>query len=324
MNKLFTRAAAALAAVVLAGTVHAAPRLDLQGYSAPAGAITILHDGDFSDPYFALQALLLAHDNGLDISDAGSRFALWLAPWQKPDGTFDRFCRSAAGSWVACKVADADDALLALWLRLMDVLPAQVRDDPALKKSQAASRVALDRLFQPSRGVYMVSPLVLHGLFIDNLEVWSLRNEAGEGAGSGPALARGIHDTFWDPVNRRYLVSTQLEQRSQPQAFYPHHVAQVFPLLVGFPVPAAEARATYRDWMRQHRAEWLLQGRADFPWGVVAVLALRQGDLASARCWLRAVSGTRHSRRWAVTDEVSYQIITGRGLRPAPENAACG
>jgi hypothetical protein len=169
----------------------------------------------------------------------------------------------------------------------------------------------------------MVSPLVLHGLFIDNLEVWSLRNQEGPPTPANAALARAIHATFWDPVNRRFLVSTQLEQRAAPPAFYPHEVAQVFPLLVGFPLLPADPRTVYREWMRLHRAEWLRQGKADYPWGLIAVLALRQDDGASARCWLRETAGMRHSTRWAVTDEVSYQIIIGRGLRPAAPGAAC-
>lgn len=317
--------ALALSALLCAGASQAAPRLDLAGYTDPAGPITVLHRGKFSDPYFALQALLLAHDGGFDISAEAARFARWLVARQKPDGTFDRFCRTPAGQWVACQPADADDALLALWLRLLDVLPPAVRNEPAFHQSHVASRAALDHLFQPSRGVYMVSHLILHGLFIDNLEVWSLRSAPGRAAApdGGAGLARSIHATFWDPVDRRFLVSTQLEYRAQPPDFYPHHVAQIFPLLVDFPLLPTDARTYYRDWMRQHRAAWLRQGRADFPWGILAVLALRQGDTASARCWLREVAGTRHSSRWAVTDEVSYQLVTGRGLRPARALAAC-
>lgn len=325
MRRLLLRGLAAAAVLLAGGATYAATALDLKGYGDGTGPITVLHGGDFSDPYFALQALLLAHDNGMDIAEPGARFARWLVPWQKPDGTFDRFCRSKAGPWVACQAADADDALLALWLRLLEALPQAVQATPALTKSQPISQAALDHLFQPSRGVYMVSPLVLHGLFIDNLEVWSLRNRPGlrTTTGANPGLARSIHQTFWDPVSRRFLVSTQLEHRTEPPAFYPHHVAQVFPLLVGFPLLPADARTHYREWMRAHRAEWLRQGKADYPWGVLAVLALQQNDPASVRCWLRETSGMRHSARWAVTDEVSYQIVTARGLRPAAANAPC-
>lgn len=325
MKQRFLRRILAATILLASAVTSAAATLDLKGYGDGNGPITVLHGGDSSDPYFALQALLLAHDNGMDIAEPGARFARWLVPWQKPDGTFDRFCRSKAGPWVACQAADADDALLALWLRLLEVLPPAVQAMPALAKSVSVSQAALDNLFQPSRGVYMVSPLVLHGLFIDNLEVWSLRNRPGlkTTAGANPALARSIHQTFWDPVNRSYLVSTQLEHRTAPQAFYPHHVAQVFPLLVGFPVQVGDARSHYRAWMRVHRAEWLQQGKADYPWGLLAVLALQQGDTASVRCWLRENAAMRHSNRWAVTDEVSYQIVTSRGHRAAAPTTSC-
>ena len=319
--------AAALATLALLGTAsHAAPPLALAGYTDAAGAITVLHEGNSADPYFAMQALLLAHDNGVDVSVPAAKFADWLAPRQKPDGTFDRFCREAGGPWVSCKAADADDSLLAMWMRLLETMPAQLRKNPAWLKSHATSKAALAHLFQPSRGVYMVSPLVLHGLFMDNLEVWSLKAQQKDPGQAAEAarLAQAIQATFWNPVDKHFLVSTQLEQRSLQPAFYPHHVAQVFPLLVDFPLLPEAAGPYYRKWMTAHRAEWLSQGKADYPWGLLAVLALRQNDAASARCWLREAAPLRHSARWAVTDEASFQIVTGKGVKPADAGAACG
>ena len=120
------------------------------------------------------------------------------------------------------------------------------------------------------------------------------------------------------------MVSTQMEQRAQASAFYPNHVAQIFPLLVDFPLLPAKAGPYYRSWMKTHRAEWLTQGKADYPWGLLAVLALRQNDTASARCWLREAGPLRHSPRWAVTDEASFQILTSKGLTAADKDAGCG
>lgn len=315
--------------VLLWGPASAAPgqpRLDLDGYATESGAITILHRGEASDPYFTLQALLLAYDNDMDITVPAMKFMDWLAPHQKPDGTFDRFCLRA-GRWTACKAADADDSLLAMWLRLLQIFPTRVEATPALRKSQTTSRAALDHLYQPSRGVYMVSPVYLHGLFMDNLEVWSFwirEPAAAQRAMPAERLARAIHETFWDPVNKTFLVSTQLEQRVQPAQFYPDHVAQLFPLMVDFPLLPAKARAHYGQWMRKHRADWLVQGQADYPWGIIAVLALRQNDLDSARCWMRQSTPLRHSARWAVTDEVSMQILVHKGVRSAGPAALCG
>jgi hypothetical protein len=303
----------------------AAPRLELGGYTDEGGAITVLHDGDSADPYFALQALLLAHENGMDISVSAEKFANWLVPGQKPDGTFDRFCRGADKKWVSCKTADADDSLLAMWMGLLETMPVQLKKNPVWMKSYETSKASLDHLFQPSRGIYMVSPLVLHGLFMDNLEVWSLKAQSKQPQQHLEAdkLARAIHDTFWDPVNKRFLVSTQLEQRSQKPAFYPDHVAQIFPMLVDFPLLPAEPKLYYRNWMTAYRADWLSQGKTDYPWGLVAVLALRQHDKASARCWLREAAPLRHSSRWAITDETSYQILVSKGLTPAAKDTNC-
>lgn len=323
-----TRLLGAGALAMLAGFASlagAAPALVLQGYTDEAGAITVLNGGSSADPYFAMQALLLAHDNGMDVSAPAEKFADWLVPRQKPDGTFDRFCRDAAGRWASCNAADADDSLLAMWMRLLETMPQKLRSKPVWLKSHATSKAALEHLFQPSRGIYMVSPLVLHGLFMDNLEVWSLKAQRKPAApAEADKLAKAIRETFWNPVDKHFLVSTQLEQRSEKQAFYPHQVAQIFPLLVDFPLLPSEAGAYYRAWMAAHRAEWLSQGKADYPWGLLAVLAMRQNDTASARCWLREAAPLRHSSRWAVTDEASFQILASKGLKPETREAGCG
>ncbi len=317
--------------VLLSGwlTLHttmasALPKLDLQGYTDGNGVITILNGGDTTDPYFAMQALLLAHDNGMDIAAPAAKFANWLVGYQKPDGTFDRFCKNAAQAWASCKTADADDSLLALWMRLLQTMPEQLNKTPAWAKSHAISKTALDHLYQPSRGIYMVSPVYLHGLFMDNLEVWSLKaHSKPDKASDVEKLAQAIHRTFWQPVNKNFLVSTQLEQQTQTPRFYPDHVAQIFPLLMDFPVLPQDAKSYYKSWMQRHRKEWLRQGDADYPWGLLAVLALRQGDEPSARCWLRETSAMRHSRRWSVTDEAAFQILTSRRITPVANTASC-
>ena len=309
----------------MSGCASAAPRLDLGGYTDESGAITVLHKGDSADPYFAMQALMLAHENGMDVSAPAEKFVNWLVPRQKPDGTFDRFCRGADKKWVSCKTADADDSLLALWMKLLETMPTQLAKNPVWNKSYEISKTSLAHLYQPSRGIYMVSPVVLHGLFMDNLEVWSrmVHLKQPQQRADSDKLARAIHDTFWDPVNKRFLVSTQLEQRAQKLAFYPDHVAQIFPLMFDFPLLPANARSYYRSWMVTNRAEWLAQGETDYPWGLLAVLALRQNDRVSAGCWLRQSTPLRHSARWAVSDEASYQILLSRGVAAVDKQTNC-
>jgi hypothetical protein len=212
-----------------------------------------------------------------------------------------------------------------MWSRLLELTPAALAAHPGWQRSHAAARAALDRLYQPSRGIYMVSHLSLHGLFMDNLEVWWLRAQAsGPGAKvEAGALAKAIHSTFWNPVDGRFLVSTQLEHRSVKPGFYPDAVAQIFPLLVGFPHLPQPAAAYYRSWMREHRREWLAQGATDYPWGLIAVIALQHGDTESAACWIARSARLRHGARWSVTDETAYQILLSRGLTARAPAANC-
>lgn len=311
--------------LVSSGSVRAVPKatLDLSGYADDAGVISILHQGETVDPYFALQALLLAHENGLDMAPAAEKWADWLVERQKPDATFDRFCRTGP-VWAPCKTADADDALLALWMKFLDTMPVQLKNKTVWKKSYQASATALRRL-RDNRGIYLVSPVYQHGLFMDNLEVWSYRptRQAGADSKGVGKFGESIHAVFWDETAQRFLVSTQPEQKHVAPAFYPDDVAQLFPLFVDFPLLPIDSKTYYQRWMRLHRAQWLKQPATDFAWGLIAVLALRQGDAPSARCWLRETARFRHTVHWTVTDEVANQILVSKGLRPAAANVPC-
>ncbi|HUP29100.1 MAG TPA: hypothetical protein VM122_02925 [Usitatibacter sp.] len=306
------RAVSSLALLLaLCPFAQASPRLDLAGFQDREGAITVQHGADTVDPYFALQALLLAQRHGLDATEAAQRWIAWLLPRQKPDATFDRFCRSGA-AWAPCKTADADDSLLALWMQLLESMPGGFKADPARAASHAASGRALERLFMPSWGVYHASPVYLHALFMDNLEVWSRLPARSEAA---RALERGIQSTFWDPASQRYRVTTQLAARGD--AFYPDAVAQIYPLYLDFPAAPRERSRHYRDWMRQHGARWLAQGKDDFAWGLVAVVAWREGDRRATGCWMREAQALRRGPHWTVTDEVAYQVLEAKGAAPA-------
>lgn len=324
---LFSRLACA---VLLAGLLHhpasgqtPGRHLDLTGFAQADGAITILRGGDIVDPYFAIQALLLAQEYGLDASADTERWLAWMAPRQRLDGTFNRFCQ-AGMTWVSCKLADADDALLAMWIKLLRSSDAGI--SPELRdKHLQRSEMALARLYDRSRGVYLVSPRFRYGLFMDNLEVWSFWTSQDDTAGRAKArrLQRSIRDVFWQPGIHRFLVSTQPEQAAMPPAFYPDAVAQIYPLLFAYPALPAPAHDYYHAWMKAHRATWLGQAPHDFSWGVIALIALRQHDLESARCWLRETAHLRHSRHWTVSDEVARQILEARGLEPALATSTC-
>jgi hypothetical protein len=334
MGRMSTRWRLALAGAALALLCMNAPAVPLQrrpalmleGYSDAQGAISVQQHGDTVDPYFVLQALLLAHDFGLDASIDARRWADWLLARQKPDATFDRFCR-AGPVWAPCKTADADDALLALWLKFMDTLPEPDMRAAMWRKSRDDSQRALSRLMDPARGIYLVSPVYPHGLFMDNLGILSYRPPCSKDCARVNArqqrLEQAIHDTFWDTDAHRFLVSTQPGQKEVRAAFYPDQVTQLYPLLFTFKLQNMEAGLHYRAWMHQHRAAWLSQSKTDFAWGLVAVVALKAHDLESAGCWLRESASARDTAHWIVTDEVARQILLMNKVQPAADNVDC-
>lgn len=278
--------------------------LDLRGYSDATGAITVQYQGDTVDPYFALQALGIAQTQGLDISAYALPWARWLAQRYQEAGHLGRYCQSArpqGPTWIWCKPPDGDDSSLALWLQFLHRLPPHERDQLPIDVMQARAAQDLRGLHDPSTGLYLVSPHVRYSLFMDNLEVWS--------AWPSLSLARAIHAVFWDPQHRLFRVSTQKAHPHPGPHFYPDATAQIFPLLVDFPDVPGGAAAHYARWMREHRATWLAQSGREFPWGLIALVAWRQGDLVSVRCWQQRALPHRHTALWTVSDEVIAQVL---------------
>lgn len=291
------------------GTAHAQTQstgqaLNLRGYTDASGAITVQHRGDTVDPYFALQALSVAQSHGKDISAYALPWARWLAQRYQEAGHLGRYCQAAGpqgATWRWCKPPDADDSSLALWLQFLHRLSPQERAQLPIEALQARAAQDLQALHDPATGLYLVSPHIRYSLFMDNLEVWS--------AWPSASLARSIQTTFWDPEHRLFRVSTQKAHPHPGHHFYPDATAQIYPLLVDFPGLPGGDGAHYERWMRQHRASWLAQSGREFPWGLIALVAWRQGDLPSVRCWQQRALPHRHSALWTVTDEVIAQIL---------------
>lgn len=309
-----------LSAAHAQATLQAAPMqttptgqaLDLSGYTDATGAITVQHRGDTVDPYFALQALGVAQSQGLDISAYALPWARWLSQRYQEAGHLGRYCQSpqqpgrahqasSRTTWRWCKAPDADDSSLALWLQFLHRLAPHERAQMPIAALQARAAQDLRGLHEPATGLYHVSPHIRYSLFMDNLEVWS--------AWPSPSLARAIHIAFWDPTHRIFRVSTQKAHPHPGHHFYPDATAQIYPLLVDFPGLPGGAGAHYVQWMREHRATWLAQSGREFPWGLIALVAWRQGDLLSVRCWQQRALPHRHSALWTVTDEVIAQIL---------------
>ena len=321
-----------LAAFFLGWALVAAPwlarsaSLDLAGYQHADGAITTHYEGDFVDPYFALKALLSARELGMDITVPARRWIDWMLARPTADGLFGRYCIAAGDSaWQPCQEADADDALLALWLELLYISAPAEGLPVAWRASAVQSLAALDRLYDARLGGYVISPAKRVALLMDNCEVVAaLRAVAAQKAAWGETadarrlrrqanrVERGLGRLF-QPKADGLLRHTSEAEASE--AFYPHAVAQLYPLLHGLPSLMKKPAIGYREWMRRYRHPWLELVVDDYPWGLVALAARQQGDAPTVACWVRQAKPLRHGPRWNVLEDALWQGLSA-GVDP--------
>ncbi|MBR8313311.1 hypothetical protein KDW36_08870 [Burkholderia dolosa] len=314
--------------------LHAgAAELQLDGlYQRPDGAITVRLNGAGIDPYFAAKALLGASDAQLDAHRAARAWIAWLLPRQRPDGGFDRYCLNN-GQYDACAQADADDAMMATWIELLarfappDGMPA------AWERSLNRAAAHLDALLDKRTGVYQISSSLHVALLMDNVEVHSafqalaayyVRHadpaRAAPWSQRADRLASAILTVFWRGSQSGFRPSTQ---RISDTSFYPAKVAQIFPILSGIQVPDQSNATLYAQWMRKYGKAWLQLAGADYPWGLIALVALKMNDSNTVACWHARSGPYRHGAHWNVLEEALYLAFESRLADPVAP-AQCG
>lgn len=305
----------------LGGSAHVGrdaffPRL----YQDKDGAITVYAQGDFVDPYFATKALLAADAAGLDVRAAAGAWIGWLLPRQLPDGRFERYCR-VDSAWIACQEADADDAMLALWLELLHTMAPWHGIPPEWEGSRAKAEQHLAGLRDERLGVYVISHAEPVALLMDNSEIYgALRTIARKLMFTGQWIAarrfsaraddleRAIVTVFWDAASGGFRISTQLSETNE---FYPDVVAQLYPAMSGMPAPSTPAEA-WRQWRERHASSWVTLEVDEFPWGLVALTAYRHGDNDIAQEWLGRAEPLRNTPRWNILEEAVFQGLAYR------------
>lgn len=326
MNRLRAICVLAVACASQAAASRFVAPLSLGAYQRPDGAITVNPGGDRVDPYFAAKALLAAQHGSLDASGPAAAWIAWVLPRQRADGRIDRFCVRGA-EFETCARADADDAMMALWMELLVTFAPPEGLNAARRASLDRAAAYLDTLRDPATGVYRISREEPTALFMDNVEVFSAFTALAAyhaRLGDGPRAAewRERADRLRDDVVRvfrvpagGFRVSTQAAQH--PPAFYPDLVAQVFPITADMPIPGWDRSSEYARWMRAHREAWLRQPSSDYPWGLVALAAAKMNDRATVLCWASRAAPFRHGVHWNVLEEAIYLAFAARYGREA-------
>jgi hypothetical protein len=285
----------------------------------PDGALVMNVGQSEVDPYFAMKALIVAQDAGLEIHDPALRFIAWLLPRQKKDGRFDRYCRKN-GAWRVCATADADDSMVALWIQLLYRTAPKSGLTPEWLASIQRAQQHLTSLRNARLGVYHVSHRNHVALFMDNVEVyWALKDvaqarrklgdpRAAQTAAEADSLARGIRYVFWNAKTQAFRASTQKEQ----PRFYPDVLAQTFAWMAALPLPEGDAPSAWSRWRQLYGQAWLSNRYDPHPWGLVALTAVKLGDQATAGCWLEHASPARFGPQWNILEEAAFQAVEAR------------
>jgi len=336
---------------------------NLLGYQEASGAITNNYNGNTVEPYFATKALLIMLDVDQSARPQALSWVAWALKMQDANGLFGRYTREGYGDWHSYLRADADDSMFALWLELLYRLSPDEGMPVTWKNSAEIAEKQLASLYEPVQGIYYLSSETHVGLFMDNIEVYSafkrieqeqrrLGNTAAAEAYATKAekLRINILTVFRYDASREFLVSTQIKNGNQ---FYPDKVAQIFPTLYSMPSdkPAKKGRyatwiadkvaqifpalhskpsgertekESYNIWIANNGKEWLTQGKEDYPWGLIAVAAINEGDIYTVKCWKNHAEPMRYGKHWNVLEEVVLQYADRQiALHPESKAVAC-
>jgi uncharacterized protein YbaR (Trm112 family) len=190
---------------------------------------------------------------------------------------------------------------------------------PAWDKSAARSLAALERLYDPQLGAYVISETQPIALLMDNCEVVAaLRQVAAQKRQRGDAAgARGLRRrasqverrlaSLFPPDAQGLLRYTTEDEPETEKTFYPHATVQLYPLLHGLPSLLKKPAMDYRTWMRRYRDAWVNLAVDEFPWGLMAHAAYLQGDKPVVTCWVRKAAPLRHGERWNVLEDALWQ-----------------
>ncbi|MGU3776435.1 hypothetical protein [Burkholderia metallica] len=314
--------------------LHAgAAELRLNGlYQRVDGAITVRLNGVGIDPYFAAKALLAASDAQLDARQAALAWIAWLLPRQRPDGGFDRFCVKN-DRYRSCASAETDDATMATWIELLARFAPPDGLPTAWELSLNRAVDHLDTLLDRPSGVYQISSSLHVALLMDNVEVhrafqalaayYARRADpthADSWGQRGDRLASAILKVFWRGTASGFLASTQ---QVSDASFYPAKLAQILPLLSDIQVPEQSGEVIYTRWMRKYGKRWPQLADTDYPWSLIALVALRMNDWGTVACWQARSGPYRHGAHWNVLEESLYLAFERRMAAPVIP-ARCG
>lgn len=218
--------------------------------------------------------------------------------------------------------ADSVDAYLGVYLELLGEYLMTTGSAKGLLWWTEASALAIRKLEELMHdGLTRVSTENDTKYLMDNLEVWRgltvwekcMRSYENMGISSSQQdravtmrklLEKKIPEIFWDKENSRWRVMAG-DTEIKKDVFYPDGVAQIYPLIVGFPIKNLRIqKRLYRDFTESFQWQELIEEDTNFIWSMVGMSAAEVGDDEGLYRFLK-------SYERAVSISRKYPLYTG-------------
>lgn len=274
--------------------------------------------GDIN-PYFACVAAvgLLAETENCPVSeeeiDAVRRYLNWHTRiLRETDGKMGIY-RKKSGKIVYVDKADSEDGYLGMYLWLMGKYLKKAGNAEKPEYYQEGIRIALDRIQNLMKnGTTQVSEENTTVYLMDNLEVWKglYEFESSDSAEKNEVsvmckdLQKQIEKVFWDEQRKRWKILQDSEQL-HPEEFYPDAIAQIYPLIYGFPIKDKKEQKKLYQWFTE-KFQWqtMNKQRKGFVWTMTGMAAAQLGDINNLRSLIKNYEAEYSSIR-------KYPLYTG-------------
>ena len=196
--------------------------------------------------------------------------------------------RKESGKLIYREKADSEDGYLGMYLFLMGKYLEKTESTNLPEYWKKGISLALKKIQSLMQdGITQVSEENTTAYLMDNLEVWKGLYEW-ELAGLEDTqtisemrkkIQEQIEKIFWDDANQRWRIIGNSDLYHQTE-FYPDGVAQIYPLIYGFPVKEKKKQKVLYDQFTE-RFQWqkLNKKRTGFLWAITGMAAAQMGDI---------------------------------------------
>ena len=285
------------------------------------------HPGDIN-PYFACHAALGLLESTADrtVSDAElqsvRRYLNWHTEQLLASGGQMGTYRKQETAFVRTGKADSMDAYLGAYLELLGAYLEITQSTEGLLCWQDGIRMAVDTLRKLNdSGLTAVSWENNTKYLMDNLEVWKGLRALENGLRTlqdsrelssirtrvdslRMQMETELPRAFWNEAAGKWRVIAGSDQ-FDPNRFYPDGIAQIYPLICGYPAGDVQAQeALYHAFIRTFHWRTIKADEKTFVWAMAGMAAVQTGDTETLCSFLKTYESTFAANR-------KYPLYTG-------------